>query len=42
MDDILLLCDALLAILFLTGTAANATVLLVFYRRPGLRTLPNR
>ncbi|KAJ9576179.1 hypothetical protein L9F63_007001 [Diploptera punctata] len=42
MDDILLLCDILLVIIFLTGTAANATVLLVFCRRPALRTLPNR
>ncbi|PSN37165.1 hypothetical protein C0J52_20658 [Blattella germanica] len=46
MDDvrsvILLLCDVLLALVLLTGSAANATALLVFCRRPGLRTLPNR
>ncbi|XP_069671577.1 beta-1 adrenergic receptor-like [Periplaneta americana] len=46
MDDVqstvLLLCEVLLAIICLTGTLANATVLLVFYRRPALRTLSNR
>lgn len=42
MDKVLLLCEVLLALIFLTGTAANATVLLVLYRRPALRTLSNR
>ncbi|KDR10486.1 5-hydroxytryptamine receptor 6 [Zootermopsis nevadensis] len=41
MDDVLL-CEVVLALIFLTGTAANATVLLVLYRRPALRTLSNR
>jgi predicted membrane protein len=41
MDDALL-CEVVLALIFLTGTAANATVLLVLYRRPALRTLSNR
>ena len=41
MDNVLF-CEVLLALIFLTGTAANATVLLVFYRRPALRTLSNR
>jgi hypothetical protein len=40
--DKVLLCEVLLALIFLTGTAANATVLLVLYRRPALRTLSNR
>jgi predicted membrane protein len=41
MDNVLF-CEVLLALIFLTGTAANATVLLVLYRRPALRTLSNR
>jgi hypothetical protein len=41
MDNVLI-CEVLLALIFLTGTAANATVLLVLYRRPALRTLSNR
>jgi predicted membrane protein len=41
MDNVLF-CEVLLALFFLTGTAANATVLLVLYRRPALRTLSNR
>jgi predicted membrane protein len=41
MDDVLL-CEVVLALVFLTGTAANATVLLVLYRRPALRTLSSR
>ncbi|XP_075219013.1 5-hydroxytryptamine receptor 1B-like [Lycorma delicatula] len=36
------LCDILLGVIFIAATASNSLVLLVFYRRPGLRTLSNR
>lgn len=35
-------CDVALVLLLVAGLVTNATVLLVFYRRPGLRTLSNR
>ncbi|XP_071447855.1 alpha-2B adrenergic receptor-like [Hetaerina americana] len=40
--SVLVVCDIVLVIVFLLGTASNFIVLLVFYRRPGLRTLSNR
>ncbi|XP_049767317.1 tyramine receptor tyra-2 [Schistocerca cancellata] len=39
---LLVACDVALLFLLVAGLVANATVLLVFYRRPGLRTLSNR
>ncbi|XP_054281018.1 probable G-protein coupled receptor No18 [Macrosteles quadrilineatus] len=35
-------CDVLLIVVFVVATASNSLVLLVFYRKPGLRTLSNR
>lgn len=40
--DFSLVCDVLLILIFLVATASNSLVLLVFYRKPGLRTLSNR
>ncbi|KAG8263446.1 hypothetical protein J6590_033653 [Homalodisca vitripennis] len=37
-----LACDILLIVIFVVATASNSLVLLVFYRKPGLRTLSNR
>lgn len=37
-----LICDIVLILIFAAATASNSLVLLVFYRRPGLRTLSNR
>ena len=34
--------QVLLALIFLFSTVANVLVLIIFYRRPALRTLSNR
>lgn len=41
-DSFSLTCDISLIFIFAAATASNSLVLLVFYRRPGLRTLSNR
>ncbi|KAK6637670.1 hypothetical protein RUM44_008092 [Polyplax serrata] len=40
--SILLLCNFGLVVIFCCGTTANLLALLVFYRKPGLRTTANR